>query len=131
VVVVGEQSGTHEPSWGTSTLIFPNEQLDMVNALKSSGVQVVTVVIMNRPYVMTEIVESSDCVLLAYRPGATAGAKAVVNALYGETPITGRTPFQIPADMNQVLLQKEDYAKDIANPLYDFGFGIDVPAFGM
>lgn len=130
IVIVGEQSGTHEPSWGTSTLIFPNEQLDMVKALKSSGVPVITVVIMNRPYVMTEISENSDCVLLAYRPGAAAGAMAIAGALYGETPITGRTPFQIPADMNQVLLQKEDYAKDITDPLYDFGYGLDVPVFG-
>jgi beta-glucosidase len=130
VVVVGEQSGTHEPSWGTVTLIFPDEQLDMVKALKASGVKVVTVVIMNRAYVMTEISENSDCVMLAYRPGATAGAQAIANALYGETPITGRTPFQIPSDMNQVLLQKEDYAKDIVDPLYNFGYGIDVPAFG-
>jgi beta-glucosidase len=130
VVVVGEQSGTHELSWGTSTLIFPNEQLDMVKALKSSGVPVITIVIMNRPYVMTAIAQNSDCVLLAYRPGATAGAIAVAGALYGETPITGRTPFQIPADMNQVLLHKEDYAKDITNPLYDYGYGMDVPVFG-
>ena len=130
VVVVGEQSGTHEPSWGTSTLLFPDVQVDMVKALKASGVRVVTVVIMNRAYVMTEIAENSDCVMLAYRPGATAGAKAIASALYGETPITGKTPFQIPADMNQVLLQKEDYAKGIVDPLYDYDYGIDVPAFG-
>lgn len=130
VVVVGEQSGTHEPSWGTATLIFPDEQLDMVKALKASGVPVVTVVIMNRAYVMSEIAQNSDCVMLAYRPGAMAGAQAVTNALFGEAPITGKTPFQVPADMNQVLLQKEDYAKDITDPLYDFGYGIDVAAFG-
>jgi beta-glucosidase len=130
VVVVGEQSGTHEPSWGTATLIFPDQQTDMVKALKASGVKVVTVVIMNRAYVMTDIAANSDCVMLAYRPGATAGAEAIAKALYGETPITGKTPFQIPADMNQVLLQKEDYAKDIVNPLYDFGYGIEVSSFG-
>lgn len=130
VIVVGEQSGTHEPSWGTATLIFPDAQVDMIKALKASGVPIVTIVIMNRAYVMSEIVENSDCVMLAYRPGATAGAQAIANALYGTAPITGKTPFQIPADMNQVLLQKEDYAKDIVNPLYDFGYGIDIPVFG-
>ncbi|MDR1598548.1 MAG: glycoside hydrolase family 3 C-terminal domain-containing protein [Oscillospiraceae bacterium] len=130
IVVVGEKSGTHEPSWGTATLIFPDEQADMVKALKDSGIRVVTVVLMNRAYVMGGIAADSDCLALAYRPGTMAGAEAVANALFGETPITGRTPFQIPANMNQVLLQREDYAKDITDPLYDYGFGIDVQAFG-
>lgn len=51
-------------------------------------------------------------------------------ALYGETPITGRLPFQIPADMEQVLAQREDLPKDLENPLFDYGFGMDVAAFG-
>lgn len=32
--------------------------------------------------------------------------------------------------MSQVLLQREDLAKDIVDPLFDYGFGIDVPSFG-
>lgn len=130
VVVVGEASGTHEPAWGTATLTFPDEQTDMVAALQKSGVTVVTVCLMNRAYVMTDIVDLSDCVLLAYRPGMSSGADAVADALYGEHAVTGRTPFQIPASMSQVLLQREDLAKDIVDPLFDYGFGIDVPSFG-
>ena len=130
IVVVGEASGTHEPAWGTSTLEFPAVQTDMVAALKAAGVNVVTVAVMNRAYVMTPIAENSDVLLLAYRPGCTAGAEAVAEALFGEAPITGKTPFQIPATMDQVMLQREDLAKDIVDPLYDFGFGITVDSFG-
>ena len=130
IVVVGEASGTHEPAWGTSTLEFPAEQTDMVKALKAAGVPVVTVAIMNRAYVMSPIAENSDALLLAYRPGCTAGAEAIAEALYGEAAITGKTPFQIPATMDQVMLQREDLPKDIVDPLYDFGCGIDVQAFG-
>ncbi len=130
IVVVGEASGTHEPAWGTSTLEFPAEQTDMVKALKAAGVPVVTVAIMNRAYVMSPIAENSDALLLAYRPGCTAGAEAIADALYGEAAITGKTPFQIPATMDQVMLQREDLPKDIVDPLYDFGYGIDVQAFG-
>ena len=86
IVVVGEASGTHEPAWGTSTLEFPAAQTDMVAALKAAGVNVVTVAIMNRAYVMTPIAENSDALLLAYRPGCTAGAEAVAEALFGEAP---------------------------------------------
>ena len=84
---------------------------------------VLSVVLMNRAYVLAPIVESSDAVLLAYRPGVTVGAYAVADALFGETPIAGRTPFQIPATMDQVLAQREDLPKDIVDPLFDYGFG--------
>ena len=130
IVVVGEASGTHEPAWGTSTLEFPAEQTDMVKALKDAGATVATVTLMNRAYVMTPIADNSDALLLAYRPGCTAGAQAVAEALFGEAPISGTTPFQIPATMDQVMLQREDMAKDIVEPLYDYGFGIAVESFG-
>ena len=105
-------------------------QTDMVAALKAAGVNVVTVALMNRAYVMTPIAENSDSLLLAYRPGCTAGAEAIADALFGEAAITGKTPFQIPATMDQVMLQREDLAKDIVDPLYDFGYGIAVESFG-
>ncbi|MBQ4580083.1 MAG: glycoside hydrolase family 3 protein [Clostridia bacterium] len=130
IVVVGEAAGTHEPAWGTSTLEFPAVQTDMLKALKASGVNVVTIVLMNRAYVMTPIAENSDAILLAYRPGCTAGAEAVAEALFGEAAISGKTPFQIPATMDQVMLQREDLAKDIVDPLYDYGYGIAVDSFG-
>ena len=130
IYVVGEAAGTHEPQWGTSTLVFPEQQTDMMDALEKSGAKIITVALMNRPYVMTPMVEASDAVLLAYKPGMTCGAAAIVEALWGEHAITGKTPFQIPATMDQVLAQREDLPKDIVDPLFDYGFGIDVAVFG-
>lgn len=130
IVVVGETGGTHEPSWGTDTLVLPDAQAEMVEALGNADIPVVAVVLMNRAYVLTEVAAQCDAVMLAYRPGITAGADAVAEALLGRTPIAGKTPFQIPASMGQVLLQREDLAKDIVDPLYDYGFGIEVASFG-
>ena len=130
VVVIGEASGTHEPAWGTDTLEFPQEQMDLVKALKDAGANVVEVVLMNRAYVMTDMVDMADSVLLAYRPGVTCGAEAIADALFGETAITGKTPFQIPRTMEQVLNQREDLPKDIQDPLFEYGFGIEVESFG-
>lgn len=131
ILVIGEKSGTHEPSWGSKNLEFPDDQVALMQALDAAGANVVSVVVMNRPYVMSNVAEMSDSVLLVYRPGVTCGADAVVEALYGQTPITGRLPFQIPRTMDQVLAQREDLPKDIVDPLYDYGFGIDVAAFGQ
>lgn len=130
VVVIGEASGTHEPAWGTDTLEFPQEQVDLVKALKDAGANVVEVVLMNRAYVMTDMVDMADSVLLAYRPGVTCGAEAIADALFGETAITGKTPFQLPRTMEQVLNQREDLPKDIQDPLFEYGFGIEVESFG-
>lgn len=130
VLVIGEKSGTHEPSWGTANLEFPEEQQALLNALDAAGANVISVVLMNRAYVMTPVVEKSDSVLLAYRPGLTCGADAVVEALCGETAITGKLPFQIPATMEQVLAQREDLPKDIVDLLFEYGYGIEVAAFG-
>ena len=130
IVVVGEASGTHEPAWGTTTLEFPSEQQGLLTALDASGVNVVAVVLMNRAYVMTPVDTAADAVMIAYRPGVTAGAEAVAHALFGDCAIAGKLPWQIPATMNQVLLQREDLPKDIESPLYDYGFGIEVEAFG-
>ena len=130
VVVVGEKSGTHDPAWGAANLEFPEEQVALINALDQAGANVVAVVVMNRAYVLTPIVEAADSVLLVYRPGVTCGGSAVADCLFGETAITGRLPFQIPASMEQVLSQREDMPKDIENPLYEYGFGIDAEGFG-
>lgn len=130
VVVVGEKSGTHDPEWGAASLEFPEEQTALVNALKEAGANVVAVVVMNRAYVLTPISEVADSVLLVYRPGVTCGAEAIADALYGETAITGKLPFQIPRDMEQVENQREDLPKDMEDPLYEYGYGIDVEAFG-
>jgi beta-glucosidase len=130
IAVIGEASGTHEPAWGSANLEFPQEQTELVRALRKAGANVIEVVLMNRPYVMTEMTELADSVMLAYRPGVTCGAQAVAGALFGETPITGRTPFQIPRSMGQVLAQREDMPMDIEDPLVDYGFGIDVARFG-
>lgn len=130
IVVIGEATGTHEPAWGSSTLEFPLEQVELVSSLKAAGVNVITVCLMGRAYVMTDMVAMSDSCLLAYRPGMTAGADAIAEALFGEHAITGKTSFQIPASMDQVLMQREDLAKDIVDPLFDYGYGIDVEVFG-
>ena len=130
VVVVGEKSGTHDPAWGASTVEFPEEQTALVSALDKAGANVVAVVVMNRPYVLTPIADAADSVLLVYRPGVTCGAEAIAETLFGENAVTGTLPFQIPASMDQVLSQREDMPKDIENPLYDYGFGITAESFG-
>lgn len=129
VVVLGEKSGTHDPAWGAATLEFPQEQVALVNALDKAGANVVAVVVMNRAYVLTPVANAADSVLLvSARRDQRRGSGN--DTLFGESAITGKLPFQIPASMDQVLSQREDMPKDIENPLYEYGFGIEAESFG-
>jgi len=130
IVVIGEETCTHEPAWGSKNLEFPAEQMELVRKLNSKGVPIVTVVLLGRPYVMTELVELSDAVIIAYRPGVSMGAEAIASALFGESPLDGKLPMQLPRSMEQVESQREDLSGDIDDPLFDRGFGLDVDSFG-
>ena len=73
---------------------------------------------MNRPYVMTDVVNACDAVLLAYRPGHDRRRGGRGRGAAGPGPHFRRHALQIPASMDQVLLQREDAAKDITDPLF-------------
>ncbi len=101
IVVVGEASGTHEPAWGTATLEFPAEQQSLLKKLDASGVNVVSVVLMNTRVCHDaggcRVRRGDDC-LPSRRDG---GPEAVAHALFGDCAISGKLPWQIPATMDQ------------------------------
>lgn len=129
IIVIGEEASTHQPPWGADTLEIPDDQMAVLRALGESGIPTISIVVLSRPYVLTELVELSDSVLVVYRPGVTEGARAIIDALYGHRPITGTLPVQIPRTMEQVINQREDLPFDIDDPLYDVGYGIQTSSF--
>jgi beta-glucosidase len=53
-----------------SNLSISKSQIQLFDALKSSGVPIVTVLVEGRPRVIYHIQEQSDAVLMAYLPGS-------------------------------------------------------------
>lgn len=131
IVVVGEPASTHQPPWGVDNLEIPEADMELLRKLEAAGVPTISVVVLSRPYLLAELTELSESVLVVYRPGVSQGAAAIADALAGEVPITGRLPVQLPRSMEQVYNQREDLAKDIDDPLFDFGFGIQVNSFNQ
>ncbi len=129
IVVLGEEANTHEGAWGPGKLELPDEQLILIEDLKCAGIPVIAVIIMGRPLVLTDVVDKADAVLIAYRPGMTAGARAIAAALFGDSAVTGSLPWQLPRSMEQVLKQREDLPADIPNPLFERGFGLHLEPF--
>ncbi|MBN1410422.1 MAG: glycoside hydrolase family 3 C-terminal domain-containing protein, partial [Spirochaetales bacterium] len=101
VVVIGEQSYTHATEWADRNPNIPADQLSVITNLKSRGIPVVTVVISPRPYVLTDVVNNSDAVMLVYR-GGTAIEQAVAEMCYGDFSPSGKLPFQLPRSDSQI-----------------------------
>lgn len=124
VLVLGEPTNTHQPAWGAGKLELPDEQLFLVERAALAGVPIIGVIIMGRPLILTSILEKVKGLLIAYRPGISAGAKAIALALFGDSDITGTLPWELPRSMTQVLKQREDQPSDIDEPLFERGYGL-------
>jgi len=159
IVVAGERSYTHGTYWPKEEPYLPAAQLDLIKNFKAQGIPVVVVLIMPRPYVITEWKDLADAIVVAYRPG-DGGGTAVGELLFGEYEPTGKLPWQLPRSMDQVgtdvltnQLEMWDLPYDLGataaeraeirskidagipvppiygNPLYQFGSGIQ--GFGL
>jgi beta-glucosidase len=84
----------------------------------------VTVVYMDRPYVIPEIARDSAALVAHF--GVTD--QALLDVVTGAFAPVGRMPFELPSSMEAVRAQKEDVPHDSPNPLFAFGHGLTYPA---
>ena len=123
IVVIGEPAYMHSPPWGANTLEITRSQQEILEAIEETGTPIVAVVMMGRPYILTWCAEHADAILVAYYPG-TQGAIAIADVLFGDYNPRGKLPIQLPRSMEQVRAQQTDQPFDIADPLYEYGFGL-------
>jgi beta-glucosidase len=111
IAIVGEPTYTHGTMYDTEKPYIHDAYYDISNTyehdlstledLHARGIPLVVVVIMPRPYVLNDILEMADAVLIAYRPG-DGGGPALSQVLFGDYPPTGRLPWQLPRSMEQI-----------------------------
>ena len=125
IASVGEPSYQHDPPWGYATLVITPVQQEILEAVKTAAPDkpIVTVVTGGRPYILTWCDENTNAILEAYYPGQQGGI-AIAETLFGLNNPTGKTPIQFPRDMASVNKQSGDVSFDLADPLYDYGFGL-------
>lgn len=120
VVFIGEKSNTHATEWDKTNPNIPDYQLDIIKGYKQQGLKVVTVVISPRPYVLTEVEELSDALMLIYR-GGNGAFRATAECLFGDFAPSGKLPYQLPKSQDQIGTD------DLTNQIekwdlpYDFG----------
>lgn len=162
IVIIGEPTYTHRTMWTLeqpyvhdATEYTPNERdLSVLKEARDLGKPVIVVLIMPRPFILTNILEYADAIIVAYRPGDGAGP-ALCQVLFGDYAPKGRLPWQLPRSMEQVgtdvivgQMEKWDLPFDLGataaerqeirskiikgesiepiygNPLYQYGYGL-------
>lgn len=120
----------------TGRLQIPDEQIKMLEILKSTGKPVIAVLFNGRPLVVDRILESCDALLEAWYPG-TLGGQAVASLLLGEDSPSGKLTQTFPRHVGQVpvaynfrrsfgRIEHNDFEK---GPQFPFGFGLSYTTF--
>jgi beta-glucosidase len=112
-----------------SVTTFNAADLNMVlDAHKAmNGKPVIVTVDVSKPMIFSEFESDAGAILLAF----DVQDQAIMDIISGAAEPTGLLPFQMPADMKTVELQKEDVPFDMnchvdsEGNRYDFGFGMN------
>ncbi len=112
-----------------SIVAYNAEDARLVNKTKKAmkDKPVIVVIAVSKPLVFSEIEKSSDAILVTFG----VQDQALLDILTGKAEPSAMLPFQMPADMKTVEMQKEDVPfdmtcyKDSEGNTYDFGFGMN------
>lgn len=110
-------------------------QLELVQAVRATGVPVIAVLIQGRPYNIAWLAEHVPAILLAWYPGPEGG-NAIADVLFGDYNPAGRLPVSIPRSAGQLPVfynhkpvGRQNYTRQAAAPLYPFGHGLSYTKF--
>src|SRR6185436_3575649 len=102
VVAVGEASYTHGTNWVKEQPFLPPDQLAVIQNFRSQGIPVVVLLVLPRPYVITEWNGLANAIVVTYRGGEEMDPSAA-SLLFGDYPPCGRLRWQVPRSLGQVL----------------------------
>jgi beta-glucosidase-like glycosyl hydrolase len=102
VVAVGEPSYTHATSWVKEQPYLPADQLAVIQNFRNQGIPVVVLLVMPRPYVITDWNGLANALVVTYRGGEEMGP-AAASLLFGDYTPRGKLPWQLPRSLDQVL----------------------------
>ncbi|MFB2587042.1 glycoside hydrolase family 3 protein [Herbiconiux liukaitaii] len=114
-----QRPGTFERFFHAGSLEFSDDEIARIRAI-SDDVPTVLDVLLDRPGVLTPVVDGAAAVLANYG----ASSAALLDVVFGEAAPEGRLPFDLPRSMAAVEASREDVPFDTADPLFSHGHGL-------
>ncbi|WP_409304765.1 glycoside hydrolase family 3 protein [Peribacillus sp. SCS-155] len=121
VVVIGEPPYA-EMFGDRDDLGLLQEDIDLLNKVKASGVPMVVLLQSGRPMIVTDEVKDWDAFVASWLPGSEGAG--IADVLFGDYPFTGKLSFTWPKNMQQINTH------DKVHPLFKKGFGLQTHVKG-
>jgi len=148
VAAVGESRGMSHESSSRTDLNIPQNQRELIRALKATGKPLVLVLMNGRPLSILEEKEQADAILETWFSG-TEGGNAIADVLFGDYNPSGKLPITVPRSVGQIPTYynhltigrpftpgkpgnyTSQYFDDTTGPLYPFGYGLSYTDFSL
>ncbi|BFT61723.1 beta-glucosidase BglX [Pseudomonas moorei] len=148
VAAVGESRGMSHESSSRTDINIPENQRELIRALKATGKPLVLVLMNGRPLSILEEKEQADAILETWFSG-TEGGNAIADVLFGDYNPSGKLPItfprsvgQIPTYYNHLTIGRpftpgkpgnytSQYFDDTTGPLFPFGYGLSYTDFSL
>ncbi len=144
IAVMGEDEKRVGESLSRTGLGLPGRQLQLLQALHTTGKPIIMVLINGQPLTINWENRYLDAILEAWFPGPQGGT-AITEALFGAYNPGGKLPVTFPKTMGQIELNfpfkpgsqagqpgdgPNGYGKTaVVGPLYPFGYGLSYTSF--
>ena len=141
ILAIGGNEGTAREGWwydhsgDRDSLDLPGRQLDLLEAVDTTGTPMIAVVFGGRPLALGRVVELCDAVLQVWYPGQEGGT-ALAAILLGDVAPSGKLPMTFPRSVGQIPSYRRrkpsadrGYLFTTHEPLFPFGHGLTYTTF--
>lgn len=118
IVVVGE-SPYAEMHGDRAELELDEDDIQVINRVKSSGIPMVVVLLSGRPMIINDVLEDANSLLAAWLPGTEGNG--ITDVLFGDYAPSGKLSVTWPASMDQIPINWKD---SNYSPLFSYGYGL-------
>ena len=146
ILVVGESADMSGEAASRSALDLPGRQLELVQAIHTTGKPYAVVLMNGRPLSINWVASNSPAILETWFAG-TQGGNAIADALFGDVNPGGKLPVTFPRSVGQVPIyynhkntgrppecdpkSSSKYIDMPWTPLFSFGYGLSYTRFEL
>ena len=141
ILCVGDNEQTSREAWveehlgDRASLDLVGEQNELIDAIKSTGKPIVSLLFNGKPLSVNNLYAKSDALIECWYLGSECG-NAVANVLSGAVNPSGKLPISFPRSVGHIPCfynykptARRGYLFDDVSPLFSFGYGLSYTKF--